>query len=138
MNGQDIVNVTESHSVFVQVRAGIDIINHEATWELQALDPETGIGIESFSLVSLYITHMYTGEPPADPSVGFLPPNNGTTGQGFVMFSVQADDEVESLSRIDATATIIFDQNEPIATPPIFNTVRERTINAESEHHTFT
>lgn len=39
------------------------------------------------------------------------------------MFSVQADDEVESLSRIDATATIIFDQNEPIDTPPIFNTV---------------
>ena len=58
-----------------------------------------------------------------DPSIGFLPPNNGTTGQGFVMFSVQADDGVQSLSRIDATATIIFDQNEPIQTPPIFNTV---------------
>lgn len=60
-----------------------------------------------------------------DPAVGFLPPNNGTTGQGFVTFSIQADEEVESLSRIDATAAIIFDQNEPIDTPPIFNTVRE-------------
>ena len=40
---QDIVNVTESNGVFVQVRAGIDVINEEATWELQALDPETGI-----------------------------------------------------------------------------------------------
>lgn len=40
---QDIINATESHGVFVQVRAGIDIINQEATWELQALDPETGI-----------------------------------------------------------------------------------------------
>lgn len=28
--------------MFVQVRAGVDVINQEATWELQALDPETG------------------------------------------------------------------------------------------------
>lgn len=58
-----------------------------------------------------------------DPSIGFLPPNNGTTGQGFVSFSVRADRDVASLSTIDAEATIVFDQNEPIATPPIFNTV---------------
>ena len=58
-----------------------------------------------------------------DPTVGFLPPNNGTSGQGFVTFSVRADNEVRSLSQIDAEATIIFDQNDPIDTPPIFNTV---------------
>ena len=63
------------------------------------------------------------GEPPVDPTVGFLPPNNGTDGQGFVTFTIRADDQVKSLARIDAEATIIFDQNEPIATPPIFNTV---------------
>ena len=60
-----------------------------------------------------------------DPTVGFLPPNNGTTGQGFVTFIVRAKQRVGSLSRIDAEAAIIFDQNEPIDTPPIFNTVSE-------------
>lgn len=63
-----------------------------------------------------------------DPTFGFLPPNNGTTGQGFVMFSIRPVDQVESLSRIDAEATIIFDQNEPIDTPPIFNTVSVTNI----------
>ena len=65
-----------------------------------------------------------TGEAPADPSVGFLPPNNGTTGQGFVTFTVRAKQELGPLPRVDAKASIIFDQNEPIETPPIFNTVR--------------
>ena len=36
------MNLTETHGVFVRVRAGIDVINNQATWELQALDPETG------------------------------------------------------------------------------------------------
>lgn len=67
---------------------------------------------------------MYmAGEVPDDPSIGFLPPNNGTSGQGFVTFQVQARDQIQSLARIDANASIIFDQNEPILTPPIFNTV---------------
>ena len=66
---------------------------------------------------------FYAGEPPVDPSVGFLPPNNGTDGQGYVTFTIRPKQQVSSLSRIDARATIIFDQNEPIDTPPIFNTV---------------
>ena len=40
---QEVVNVTASHGVFVRVRAGINIVTNEATWELQTLDPETGI-----------------------------------------------------------------------------------------------
>ena len=58
-----------------------------------------------------------------DPSIGFLPPNNGSSGQGFVSFTVRVKQRVETLIRIDAEADIIFDQNEPIVTPPIFNTV---------------
>lgn len=34
--------MTESYGVFVRVRAGIDVVSREATWEFQALDPETG------------------------------------------------------------------------------------------------
>ena len=78
--------------------------------------------------ISLYYACPDAGEPPVDPSIGFLPPNNGTTGQGFVTFTVRAKQRVGRLSRIDAEAAIIFDQNEPIDTPPIFNTVREATI----------
>jgi hypothetical protein len=66
----------------------------------------------------------FKGEPPRDPRRGFLPPNNGTTGQGHVTFSVRVKSSVKPLTRIDAQASIIFDRNEPIDTPPIFNTVR--------------
>ena len=69
-----------------------------------------------------YLFHL-KGEAPVDPTVGFLPPNNGTTGQGFVTFTVRAKQQLGTLPIIDANASIIFDQNEPIDTPPIFNTV---------------
>ena len=77
------------------------------------------------SIQSLYAFAfpLLSGAPPADPSIGFLPPNNGTTGQGFVTFSVFAHENASHLARIDAEASIIFDANEPIDTPPIFNTV---------------
>jgi hypothetical protein len=78
----------------------------------------------STDLHNINITTLYnSGEEPVDPTVGFLPPNNGTTGQGYVTFRVRVNQDVETLSRIDAEANIFFDQNEPIATPPIFNTV---------------
>ena len=78
------------------------------------------IFIKYFCLISVI---LYIGEAPVDPSIGFLPPNNGTTGQGFVKFLVKSIDMACCITRIDAEATIIFDQNEPIGTPPIFNTV---------------
>ena len=67
-----------------------------------------------------------TGEAPDDPRTGFLPPNNGTTGQGYVTFSVRLKKNLPPLARIDAKASIYFDKNEPIDTPPIFNTVRSK------------
>lgn len=77
----------------------------------------------SLFLFSHYLFHLIKGEAPVDPTVGFLPPNNGTTGQGFVTFTVRAKQQLGTLPVIDAKASIIFDQNEPIDTPPIFNTV---------------
>lgn len=69
-------------------------------------------------------SRYHAGEVPDDPTIGFLPPNNGTTGQGFVTFRINAAAHVTTNARIDANASIVFDQNEPIITPPIFNTVR--------------
>ena len=65
------------------------------------------------------------GDRPSDPLIGFLPPNpsNGTSGQGFITYSVVPKETVKTYDVIDAKASIIFDQNEAIETPPIFNTV---------------
>ena len=35
--------MTETHGVFVRVRAGIDVIMREAIWEFHTIDPTTGI-----------------------------------------------------------------------------------------------
>ncbi|WAR12069.1 hypothetical protein MAR_026249, partial [Mya arenaria] len=60
---------------------------------------------------------------PSDPIVGFLPPNNGTTGQGFVRFTVVPLEEAPDTTTINANASIYFDQNDPIDTPNVFNTI---------------
>jgi hypothetical protein len=53
-----------------------------------------------------------------------LPPNNGTTGQGYVTFSLNVDQNTaKHFSQINADAEIIFDANEPILTPEIFHTI---------------
>ena len=39
---KEILNLTESHGVFVRVRGGIDVILGEAVWEFQTIDPATG------------------------------------------------------------------------------------------------
>lgn len=69
--------------------------------------------------------HVILGQVPANPRLGFLPPNpeNGTDGQGFITYSIKPLKNAPSRSVIDAKASIIFDQNKPIDTPPIFNTV---------------
>lgn len=63
------------------------------------------------------------GLAPSDPRKGFLPPNNETSGQGYVTFSVKPKTDVKTMTRIDIKGSIYFDQNEPIDTPLIFNTV---------------
>ena len=85
--------------------AGIDVTTGKIFWELTAIDPATG-------------------QKPASPLVGFLPPNeNGSEGLGFVMYTVKASKEAQTGDVISARATIIFDVNPPIDTPEIFNTI---------------
>ena len=102
---QSRVDLPDSMGFDVDVTVSIDTITGLATWILQAVDPATG-------------------EAPADALLGFLPPNdeNGA-GEGFVTYTIKAKRDVPSGTRIDAQATIVFDTNEPIDTPPIFNTL---------------
>lgn len=58
-------------------------------------------------------------------SVGFLAPNNGTSGQGFVSFTIMAYNQTAGLVQINASAEITLDQNEPYDTQLFFNTVRQ-------------
>jgi Ca2+-binding RTX toxin-like protein/pimeloyl-ACP methyl ester carboxylesterase len=99
------IDLTEKYGFLVDVVAGIDIQKSQAFWTLTTIDP-------------------LTGEPPTDPFTGFLPPNkeNGI-GDGFVNYMINASKTVKNGDRIDAKATIVFDTEDPIDTPPIFNTI---------------
>ena len=99
------LDLTEDFGVLVDVFAGIDVQTGEAFWELTSIDPETG-------------------EQPEDALTGFLPPNLvSPEGEGFVTYSVRPMPSTTTGDVIDAEARIVFDVNEPIDTPPIFNTL---------------
>jgi PKD repeat protein len=74
----------------------------------------------------LKVIDTATGDLPADPLAGFLPPEDGTgRGQGYVTFSVKPKADTPIGMVITNTATIIFDYNEPIATNMVSNIVGE-------------
>lgn len=80
------------------ISAGLDIVNNRVIWTLTAIDP-------------------MTNEQPLNPLVGLLPPNNASfDGEGFVTFTVEASDAAPTHTNLANTATIYFDDNEPIAT----------------------
>ena len=75
-----------------------------------------------------YVSYFNIGQPPLDQSDGFLPPNNGTTGQGYVSFTIKAYNQSGGLVQINSSAQITFDQSEPYDTQPFINTVRQRSF----------
>ncbi|MDV6031411.1 MAG: hypothetical protein F9B45_15180 [Phycisphaera sp. RhM] len=102
---QTRLNFTEELGVLLDIKAGIDVTTGEVVFELASVDPETG-------------------EVPFNPLLGFLPPNlDGSEGQGFLTYTIQPKSDVVTGDVIDAVAEIIFDQNEAIETPPIFNSI---------------
>lgn len=99
------LDLRESKGIYVDVFAGINVTTGEAFWNLTAIDP-------------------LTGELPEDASQGLLPPNiNPPEGDGVARYTIRAKSDVTTGTRIDAKARIIFDINEPIETPTIFNTL---------------
>jgi len=90
--GEDLGNLK------ADILAGVDLVNNRVFWNIQAIDPNTG-------------------EPPLDPFAGLLPPNNtNRDGEGYVIFTVEAKSSFPNRTLINNSATIIFDQNEPIIT----------------------
>ncbi len=83
------------------------------------LDPETGIvswAMESFD--------AQTGELPADPLAGFLPPNDAEhRGEGFVKYSIRLKPNLPTGTQILNKASIVFDVNDAIITNEVINSV---------------
>ncbi len=100
------IDVIDSLGVYVDVVAGLDIVNNEVYWVLQSINPATGL-------------------PPYDSDLGFLLVNDSIThrGEGFVEFSIKPKHNVVTGDSIFAKAEIIFDTNDPIATNKEFNTI---------------
>src|SRR5690606_22542829 len=99
------IDLTASHGYVVNVSAFINVSERTATWTISTLDPATG-------------------DLPLDALVGFLPPNDEEgIGEGFVSYRIRALSDAATGEVVDAVARIIFDTEEPIDTPPIFNTL---------------
>jgi RHS repeat-associated protein len=91
--------------VLVDVAASLDRVTRTLTLRLDALDPLTGWW-------------------PEDPLVGLLPPNDNTgRGEGSISYVVRPKSGLPSGTRIENRARIVFDYNDPIDTPLVFNTI---------------
>jgi RNAse (barnase) inhibitor barstar len=103
------LDLTATKGIYVNVTASIDITTGIATWKLSTIDPKTG-------------------EAPISPLTGLLPINDANgAGEGFVSYSIKAKKTAKTGDIINAKATIIFDTEEPIDTPAIFNTLDAST-----------
>jgi SdrD B-like domain/Subtilase family/CARDB/FG-GAP-like repeat/Cadherin domain/RTX calcium-binding nonapeptide repeat (4 copies) len=99
------IDLTATKGFYVDVAATIDTLTGIATWKISTIDPATG-------------------EAPLDAQTGFLPTNdNKGVGEGFLTYTVRAKRTAKTGDVIDAKATIVFDTEEPIDTPAIFNTL---------------
>ncbi|HAY28075.1 MAG TPA: hypothetical protein DCY47_11380, partial [Candidatus Accumulibacter sp.] len=89
-----------SKGFILRVSAGVDTTSRVATWLLQAIDPATGEVVRDRSHGLL---------PVADAGSG-----TATTQQGFVSYSVRADDDALSGSNIHSAARLLADALPPV------------------------
>ncbi|MFN0052760.1 MAG: RHS repeat domain-containing protein [Planctomycetales bacterium] len=95
------LDLREAYGIFVDVAAGVDTAAGIVFWEFSSVDPNTG-------------------NVPSDSGVGFLPPNLvPPEGKGSATYSVLPKRAAMNGARLDAKATILFDDNAPIDTPAI-------------------
>jgi hypothetical protein len=92
-------------NLLADVTGFVDVRRREIRWTLRAIDPATG-------------------EPPESAQMGLLPPNDAThRGEGYVTYTVQPMAGVRTGTVITNSAVIVFDNNEPIETAPVWNTI---------------
>jgi hypothetical protein len=90
--------------IIVDLIAGINTETREAFWIFESKDPDTEL-------------------PPTDVMKGFLPVNDKDhSGEGFISYTIKGAANAATGDTVHAKASIVFDDNAPIETPPIWNT----------------
>lgn len=99
------LDVSDSLGVWVDVTAGIDVVNNELFWIFQSVDPVTGF-------------------EPSNSQLGFLLVNDSLGhGEGYVSFAISPKtNTLVSGDTVSPMATIIFDDNNAISTNAWLNT----------------
>ncbi len=102
---QTTIDLTQQFGYDVDVTATIDERTGIATWIFTTIDPATGAD-------------------PARSDRWLLPPDNASgVGEGFVSYTVMANQSDPTGTVINAQATVTFDTQPPLNTPQIFNTI---------------
>ena len=95
----------ETHGLYVDVEVSLDYATGVVTWSFTGIDPETE-------------------DIPVSSDMGLLAPNvNPPEGDGWVQYSIKPKEGAATGAKVDSQATIVFDWNDPIDTPHIFNTL---------------
>lgn len=98
-----LIDLQPDLNALLKIEALFDAVTGEAQWIFRTLNPQTF-------------------EPQYDPENGFLPPNiSSPEGMGFVTFSVDLLDGIETGTAILNDAAIYFDFNDVIETQEWFN-----------------
>ena len=102
------------------VKTEVKVEGGALKWYLRSWDPNT-------------VDHF-----PANVADGFLPPNDETgRGEGHLCYRVKVKDEVSAGTKINASATIVFDTNDPITTDPAWwNTVSSTAVETSGQYVT--
>ncbi len=99
------VDTTATLGVYVDVEASLNLSTGLLTVKFTSLDPTTL-------------------DTPANPLVGFLPPDTAPpNGEGYINYTIQPEAALATGASLDAQASIVFDTNAAIATPQITNTI---------------
>jgi hypothetical protein len=94
------VDLRPTTNLLLAISASLNTTDRILTWTFQSLDPTTG-------------------QPPTDPTAGFLPPG----AEGSVFLAAMPKSSVTTGTVIQNTATVVFDANPPINTPTWSNTI---------------
>ncbi len=103
---QDRIDYSQQLGFWLDVTAGLDFPNNRFFWIMETIDP-------------------VTGQPPTDPTSGFLPVNDTLTGsgEGFINFVCKPRAVTPTGEVVSHQASIVFDVNDPILTNTWHNTI---------------
>ena len=104
---QERLNVLDSLNVYVDVTAGVDVVNKKVFWIFESIDSLTGL-------------------PPEDALTGFLAVGDTSVtiyndtlpkeNEGYVNFRIYPQETLLTGDSVQAQASIVFDINEPLIT----------------------